>query len=58
MIEWICDDDLLKYVNDVIVVREFKNYFKGVKCKFINLFLLLKNIWIMNYDIFFYVWVK
>jgi len=34
MVDWICDD--------VIVVREFKKYFKGVKCKFTNLSLLLK----------------
>ena len=42
MIEWICEDDLLKFVSDVIVEREFRNYFKDVKCKFTNLSLLLK----------------
>jgi len=44
--------DLLRFVSDVIVEMKFKNYFKYVKCKFTNLSLLLKYIWIMNYDIF------
>ena len=35
--------------------REFRNYSKELKCKFTNLSLLLKNIWIMNYNIFFCV---
>ena len=37
MIEWICKDDLLNFVSDVIVGREVRNYFKDVKCKFTNL---------------------
>jgi len=48
MIKWIWDDDLLKFVSDVIIERRFKNYFKNVKYMFTNLSLLLKNIWIMN----------
>jgi len=44
IIEWICDDDLLKFVNNMIVEKEFINFFKDIKCKFKNLFLLLKNI--------------
>jgi len=52
MIEWICNDDLLKFVSDMIVGRKIINYFKDVKCKFTNLSLLLKNIWIMNYEYF------
>jgi len=42
--KWICEDDLLKFVSDVIVKREFRKYFKGVKGEFTNLSLLLKNI--------------
>jgi len=52
MIGCICVDGLLKFVSDVIVTREFRNYFKCVKCKFTNLPLLLKNILTMSYDIF------
>jgi len=29
-------------MNGMTVVKEFKNYFKCVKCKFTNLLLLLK----------------
>ena len=42
MIVCICEDGLLKFVSDMIVEREFKKYFKDVKCKFTNLSLLLK----------------
>jgi len=52
MIEWICEDDLLKFVSDVM--REFINYFKSVKCKFKNLSLLLENILIIDYGITFF----
>jgi len=34
----------IKIVSDVIVEREFRNYFKGVKRKFTNLSLLLKKL--------------
>jgi len=44
MLQWICQDDLLKFVNDLIIGRKFKNYFKNIKCKFITLSLLLKNL--------------
>ena len=53
--KWICEDDLLKFVSDEIVKRKFRNYFKGVKCKFTNLPLLLKNILIIGYGILFCV---
>ena len=36
MIVCICEDGLLKFVSDMIVEREFKKYFKDVKCKFTN----------------------
>ena len=32
MKEWVCEDGLLKFVNDVIVGRKFIIFFKGVKC--------------------------
>ena len=54
MIKWIYEDDLWKFVSDVIVAKEFRNYFKDVKCKLTNLPLLQQNIWIMNYDIYFF----
>jgi len=44
MIEWICENDLFKFVIDMIVKKELENYFKGVIRKFTNLSLLLKNI--------------
>jgi len=44
MIEYICENSLLKFVSDVIVERKFRKYFKGIKCKFTNLSSLLKNI--------------
>jgi len=42
MIKWICEDGLLRFVRNVIVRREFLNFFKCVNCKFTNLSFLLK----------------
>ena len=50
-LDWICKDNLLEFVSDRLVGKEFWNYFKSIRCKCTNLPLLLKSIWIMNYDI-------
>ena len=38
----ICENGLLRFVSNMIVRREFINFFKSVKCKFTNLLFLLK----------------
>jgi len=43
MMEWICEDDLLKFGSDMIAGRKFKNYFKGVK-EVYNFTFVIKNI--------------
>ena len=42
MLEWICEESLLKFVSDMMVVNEFLIFLKCVRCKFINLSLSLK----------------
>jgi len=43
MLEWICKESLLKFVSDVMIVRVFLSFFKGVKYKITNLPLSLKS---------------
>jgi len=42
MLEWIDEKNLLKFVNDMMVVREFLIFLKYVRYKFTNLPLSLK----------------
>jgi len=42
MLVRICEKNLLKFVSDIIFVRDFLIFLKDVKCKFIKLFFHLK----------------
>ena len=37
MLECICDEKLLKFVTDVLMVKDFLIFKKYIKCKFTNL---------------------
>jgi len=41
-VKWICEKSLLKFVSDVMVIREFLIFLNDLKCKFTNLSLSLK----------------
>jgi len=41
MLDWICDESLLKFVSDMMVMRRFLISLKCVKCNFTNLPLSL-----------------
>ena len=50
MLEWICEESLLKYVSDVMVVRIFWIILKCVNCKITNL-PLCKLMYLDNFNI-------
>jgi len=59
MLGWMCEENLWEFLSDVMVVREFLNFFKGVKYYFrknkyvlnvnrYNLKIIIKKMYLTN----------
>jgi len=58
MLEWICEESLLKYMNDVMVVRIFWIILNCVNCKITNSQLMYLNNFNIIYDSLNYIYLQ